>query len=113
MLGTVLRLVAQQALGTGQPAGRRAYLAPKKQAEPQPERATHGAKALPGIQMRQMSPFERAEIVVVPIDQICRYREQLEILGVQRRCPIGKAERPISLRPGTLRVAFTAAFEGG
>ena len=101
-LGALARVALQQPLGTGKPAGRAAHLAAHEQAKAEPERAADGASALAGVQMSVVGTFKCPEVFIVPTDQVCRHRQQFEILGLQRSFLIGARERLERIGPGTL-----------
>ena len=111
LLGAFVLLAFEQPLGAGEPSGRAARLSSKEKTQAQPERATDGAQAFIGVQVRLMGTLERPQIVVVPTDQIRRHRQQLEILASQRSRLIGERERLVGIGPGPPPVARTAPFE--
>ena len=61
--------------------------------------------------MSVVGAFKRLEVFVVPADQICRHRQQLEILGAQRRFLIGERKRAVRVSPCPTLVTSPAAFE--
>ena len=61
----IARVTLQQALGTGEPAGRAARLAAHEKTKAKPERAADGASAFAGVQIRVVSTFKRTEVLVV------------------------------------------------
>jgi hypothetical protein len=83
-------LIAEQPFGTAKPAGRPARLAAKEQTQAQPEGAANRADTLPGIQMSVVCAFERAQVFIVPPDQVCRHGKQFEIIGLQWTFLIGE-----------------------
>ena len=65
-----------------------------------PERATDGARQLPGVEVGAMCPLEAADVVVVPAEHVGRSREQLKILRAERRGPIARdSDSNASLHP--------------
>jgi len=61
--------------------------------------------------MSMMSTFKRAEVFIVPTDQVCRRRKQVEILSLQWTILIGEQEFMVCIRPSALPIRFAGSVE--
>jgi hypothetical protein len=94
-----MRHALEQPLCPAEPSGRARRLAAQGGIEAEPEGAAHGANRLGGIEVRMMSALEVVRPLVVASEHVCRRGEQLELLGSQRRRPIGARQRLVCVAP--------------
>jgi hypothetical protein len=64
-----------------------------------PEGASHCAQCPAAIEVRPVSPLEAADVVIIAAEHVRRSREQLEILGDQRRRLLGRRQRFEGVEP--------------
>ena len=61
--------------------------------------------------MSVVGTFKCPEVFIVPTDQVCRHREQFEILGFQWSFLIGEQERLVRIGPGALPIRPARSIE--
>jgi len=104
-------LALEQAPGPSDPAVGLAVLAANRELEPEPARGAQGALHRSSVEVRQMRALERPQILVVQAQEIGRRRQELEILALEPRRPIGAREPAIGLDPRALRTAPSSPVE--
>ena len=97
----------------GKPAGRRANLAAHGETEAKPEGGAHGPRGLCRGEEGLMAAFERPQAVGVPVRQVGRHRQTLEVFGAERARLIDAAEDRMGVPPGAIDVGISASFELG
>ena len=96
---------------SGEPPGRPPRLTEGDEPEAQPEGAPRGAHRVPGLEVGAMRPLQGTQAGVVEGPQIRRSRQQLEVLGPERRPLVGERERAVGVRPRPAAVRLAAALE--
>jgi hypothetical protein len=110
-LGALARVALQHPLSSGKPAGRAAHLAAHEQAKAEPERAADGTSALAGADMSVVGTFKCPEVFIVPTDEVCGHRKQLEIIDLKWGFLIGAREDLERIGPGTQPVGLAGTIE--
>jgi len=103
-LGALARATLQEPLGTREPTRRAAHLATHEQAKADPEGTANGGSALAASHMSLVGPLECRKIFIVPTDQVCRHRQELEILDGEGSFQVGKRECSVGIRPRALPI---------
>ena len=103
-LDAVAVLFGEQSLSPRRPAVGPGQLAPIEQTQTHPERAARGVDRRAAVEVTRMSAFERAEGVVITVDQICRHPELLEVRGREVAIEIRSRKLVKGLPPGPLTV---------
>lgn len=100
----------EQPLCAGEPSHGLCRLTPKEQAETSPESTARCTDFVVGGKVSLVGTFEYVHELVVAAEQICRDRQQLEIVGAKRGCLIRKQEGPVRIRPCPASVAIATLF---
>ena len=74
----------QESLGARKPAGRGPDLPSTGEAEAKPERHAHGPRGLPLIDVGLMATLQSPQAILVPVRQVCRHSQALEVFGSER-----------------------------
>ena len=100
-----------QALRATDPARPAADLAAQRQVDPEPPAGPRGAERLAVLDVRVMGALEDGQVFLVTAEHVRRRREQLEIVGAQRRLCVGARQLLVRLSPRPPVVREAAALE--
>ena len=110
-LHAVLLGVVEQPPGPGEPATAARFLALEQQRQTQPERAPRRSTRFAPVQVLVVRSHPGIGTRIVPAEQLCSYRQPLQILDLEWRFPISRRELDVGGAPVLLAKRCTTSSE--